>query len=64
MTTDWTKIYRRHKGQWVALKDDEKTVIGSGKTAKEAFSQALEKGYKKPILTHMPKKLVGYIGNV
>lgn len=62
MAIDWTKIYKKYKGLWVALEDDEKTVIASGKTAKEAFLSAQEKGYEKPILTHVPEKLVGYVG--
>ena len=62
MATDWSKIYKKYKGLWVALKDDEKTVIGSGKTAKEAFAKAEKKGYTKPILTRMPEELVTYVG--
>ena len=59
---DWTKIYKKYKGLWVALKEDEKTVVGSGKTAKEAVEQAREKGYENPIITHMPDKIVTYVG--
>lgn len=59
---DWTKIYKKYKGLWVALKDDEQTVIGSGKTAREALEEAQKRGYKKPILTRMPAKLVTYVG--
>lgn len=62
MAIDWTKIYQQYKGLWVALKDDEKTVVGSGKTAKEAWEEAQRKGYKKPILTRMPEELVTYVG--
>lgn len=62
MAIDWTKIYTRYKGRWVALQDDEETVIGSGKTAKEALEQARMKGYATPILTRMPEKLVTYVG--
>lgn len=62
MAIDWTKIYKRYKGLWVALKADEITVVGSGKTAKEAWAQAQERGYKKPILTRMPEELVTYVG--
>jgi len=62
MAIDWTKIYRKYKGLWVALKDDEKTVISSGKTAKEAWESAQKKGFKKPILAFMPKRLVTYVG--
>lgn len=62
MAIDWTKIFKKYKGLWVALQRDEKTVIASGKTAKEAWDKAQRKGYIKPILTRMPEKLVGYIG--
>ncbi|MDZ4285289.1 MAG: DUF5678 domain-containing protein [Patescibacteria group bacterium] len=62
MAIDWTPIYKKYKGMWVALKKDEKTVIASGKTAKEAWSKAQKKGYEKPILTRMPDKLITYVG--
>ena len=62
MAIDWTKIYEEYKGLWVALMDDELTVVASGKTAKEAWEKARAKGYKKPILTRMPEKLVTYVG--
>lgn len=62
MAINWTNIYKKYKGLWVALKDDEKTVVASGKTAREAWEMAQEKGYAKPILTRMPKKLVTYVG--
>lgn len=62
MAIDWTNIYRKFKGLWVALGDDESTVMGSGKTAKEAYDQAREKGCDVPTLTHMPSDLVMYIG--
>lgn len=62
MAIDWTKTYKKYKGLWVALKDDEQTVVASGQTAKEAWDRAREKGYAKPILAHMPDKLVTYVG--
>lgn len=62
MAIDWTKIYKKYKGLWVALLDDEKTVVGSGKTAKEAWVMAQKGGHEKPILTRMPEKLVTYVG--
>ncbi len=64
MAIDWTKAYRRFKGLWVAFDDDEKTVIASGKTAKEALKNAKEKGYSMPILAHMPKILGPYVGSL
>lgn len=62
MAIDWTHIYKKYKGLWVALEEDEQTVVASGKTAKEAWEKAQEKGYKKPILTRMPERLVTYVG--
>jgi len=62
MPIDWTKIYKKYKGVWVAMEDDEQTVIAFGKTAKEAWERAKLKGCKKPILAYMPKKLVTYVG--
>lgn len=62
MAIDWTKIYEKYKGLWVALKDDEKTVVASGKTAKEAWENAKKKGYPAPILTKMPIRLIPYVG--
>jgi len=62
MAIDWTRIYKKYKGLWVALKSDEKSVIASGKTAKEAWDVAQKKGFAKPILTRMPNKLIPYVG--
>ncbi len=60
---DWTNIYKKYKGLWVALMDDEQTVIASGKTAKEAWQKALKKGFDKPILTRMPSSLSSFVGS-
>ncbi|MFA4880667.1 MAG: DUF5678 domain-containing protein [Candidatus Doudnabacteria bacterium] len=62
MAIDWTKIYQKYKGLWVALQKDEKTVIASGRTAKEAWERAKRRGFEKPILTRMPNRLVTYVG--
>lgn len=63
MAIDWTKIFQKYKGLWVALKDDEKTVISSGKTAKEAWGKAKKTGFEKPILFKVPTKIIPYVGN-
>jgi hypothetical protein len=57
MATDWTKLFREYKGMWIALLDDERTVVGSGKTLKEALLAAQKKGHSYPILSRMPKTL-------
>lgn len=62
MAIDWTNIYKKYKGLWVALEKDEVTVISSGKDAKEAWEKAQKKGFKEPILMNVPKKLTYFVG--
>ena len=62
MAIDWTPIFKKYKGKWVALEDDEVTVVGVGNTAKEAWEKARKKGHDNPILTNVPKKLITYVG--
>ncbi len=45
----------RFKGTWVALKDDERTIICTGDSAAFVKNKALEMGYKNPILTCLVK---------
>ncbi len=60
---DWTNLFQDYKGLWVALKEDERTVVGSGKTLKEALEHAHASGFSQPIVTHVPEKLVTFIGS-
>ena len=64
MAIDWTTIFEKYKGLWVALKDDEQTVVGSGKTLHEALEEASKNGYDSPIVTRMPNDLTYFIGAV
>lgn len=59
---DWTKIYKKYKGLWVAMADDEITVLGSGKTLKEAILKAKKKSDKTPLVMRVPEKLVSFVG--
>lgn len=59
---DWTHIYKKYKGLWVGLKDDEKTVVASGKTVQEVMEKANKRGYPKPILFRVPTKIMLYVG--
>jgi len=63
MAIDWTKIYKKYKGLWVALKDDKKTVVASGRTVKQVMVRAQEKGYTQPILFRVPTKVIPYVGS-
>ena len=62
MVKDWTKIQKKYRGLWVALADDDKTVLGSGKTLKEALARAREKTDRMPFVTRMPLEIVPFVG--
>lgn len=64
MPIDWSKTWKKYKGQWVAFAADEKTVVGAGKSAKQALSEAEKKGFRKPILARMPAELKSFVGSV
>ena len=64
MSKDWSKLYKNYKGLWVALAEDETTVLGYGKTVKEAIKKASIKTNKTPFLTRIPKDLSAYVGNI
>lgn len=54
MAIDWTEICQKYRGLWVGLKEDEKTVVASGKTIEEVMRRAKEEKYPKPILFRVP----------
>lgn len=62
MAINWTNIYKKYKGMWIALKQDEITVIASGNSAKVAYSNALKKGLENPILSYIPSKVIPMVG--
>lgn len=62
MAIDWTKIYKQYKGLWVALLDDQTTVVASGKTLKDAMKGAQAKGFNEPIVMRIPTEIAPYIG--
>jgi hypothetical protein len=61
MPIDWTELFKRYKGQWVALADDEKTVIAAAPSAKEAHRRGL-KTHAAPILYRVPDSLDAFVG--
>jgi len=48
----------------VALAEDELTVLGVGKTVKEAVTKAKQKSSQTPILTRMPETLDAFAGSL
>lgn len=61
---DWTHIYKKYKGLWVALMNDEITVISSGKSLEETATRAEKKGFKDPIFYFVPQKLTYFVGKI
>lgn len=60
---DWTHIYKKYKGLWVALKGpQENEVVATGKTLKEIIEKAEKKGVKHPLVTQVPKHLLPIVG--
>lgn len=62
MPINWTNLQKKYKGLWVALAENEVTVIASGKTAREALERAKTKSKQTPILTRMPEKISSFVG--
>jgi hypothetical protein len=61
MSKDWTHLYEQYRGKWVALADDETTVLAAGETAKEAHRAAL-KHTPLPVLYRVPDTLEAFAG--
>lgn len=61
---NWFNLFKEHKGEWVALKDDEETVVASGKSAQTVYKEARNRGVKIPIMYRVPTVSAPYIGNV
>ena len=59
---NWEKIREKYKGQWVALEDDEVTVIASGRSVKDVLEKARGEGHAEPIVAFMPRELVSFAG--
>ena len=48
---------KKYSGQYVALKSfTDDTVISSGDRIHEVYKKAEEKGYKNPVIAHVPEK--------
>ena len=58
---NWTHLVEKYRGQWVALGDDEITVLAAAATAKEAHQTALQRA-SSPILYHVPETLDLFAG--
>lgn len=62
MTKDFTPIYKRYKGRWVAMDDGFAKVVVSGQTSSTVYQKAKKKGYKIPNVFRVPSNLNAFIG--
>lgn len=62
MTKDFTPIYKKFKGKWVAMNDGFNAVVASGSDAKKVYKKAKDMGYEIPNLFKVPLNLNVYIG--
>jgi hypothetical protein len=61
MAKDWTHLFEKYRGKWVALAQDETTVLAAADTAKEAYAAALKRS-SLPILHHVPDRFELFAG--
>ena len=59
---DRTKLFKKYRGKWVALAEDDVTVVASGATAREARDAAIKKGMTRHFLLDVPEKVEFFIG--
>lgn len=61
---DMTKIYKDYKGKWVAMinYNTHPKVVASGETLDETLQKAEDQGFKNPVVSQIPKKLMYFVG--
>jgi hypothetical protein len=62
MAIDWTKNFKKYKGLWVALKNDQLTVVASDKSVNGVLAKAKKNGNNDPILFKVPSEIIPQIG--
>lgn len=60
---DWSQLFANYRGLWVALADDEVTVLAAATTAKGALAASAAKGAPQPILYRVPDTLDTFVGH-
>jgi len=60
--TDWTEIYKKYPGKWVAIDaEDERTVVAADTDAKKAYAESIRLG-KCGILHRVPEEVIDFAG--
>ena len=63
MSIDWTGIYKQYQGMWVALADDEVTVLAADPDALTALRNGRQAGKGEPTLHRVPEKVISFAGH-
>ena len=58
----WAEIGDKYKGQWIALENDEQTVIASGNDLKSTLAASAARGNSDPIVFRVPDEIVDFVG--
>lgn len=58
-TIDLTRLYRKYKGQWVALNEytPKYRVVSNGRKPTAVYKKAVAKGCEKPVLLKVSTQL-------
>ena len=59
---DWRLLCSEYAGSWVALADDEETVIAADRTLERALELSAAQGIRDPILFRVPDEIVDFVG--
>ncbi len=62
-TVNWTMLYEKYKGLWVALDKDNETVVGAGTTPQLALDEAKAKGFEQAAITFVPQEVIAFAGH-
>jgi len=52
---------REHQDKWVALSNDEKTILAADASFDKALAKAQKKGEKNPVMLKVPSNHYGYV---
>jgi len=56
-TIDLVELFEKFLNQWIALDEDNETIVGNGSTIQEAVEKAEKNGVKEPILLYVSPQL-------
>jgi len=63
MVIDWSGIYSEYAGMWVALAEDEVTVLAADTDGLKALRKGRAAGKGEPTLHRVPEKIISFAGH-